>query len=73
MKNYQVITSDSIQAKPVLTITQIQYADSPYLQYDFFDSWGGCAVPVEGGEDFSKCLGRTIKYIKENCEGSRLG
>jgi hypothetical protein len=50
INSYHVIEENP--TKPVLTIGQVEYAGSPYLEYRI-TGWGGSAVPVEGGEDFS--------------------
>jgi hypothetical protein len=69
---YRVI-EENPNSKPAITISQVEYAGSPYLQYEI-TGWGGSAVPIEGGEDFSKCLGSSIKYVKHYCEkGGNLG
>jgi hypothetical protein len=70
--NYRVI-EDNPSSKPAIIIRQIEYAGSPYLQYEI-TNWGGSAVPIERGEEFCKTLGRSIKYVKEFCEkGGNLG
>lgn len=69
---YRVI-EENPNSKPALSITQVMYADTPYLQFDI-THWGGGAVPIEKGEEFSRSLGNSIKYVKENCEkGGNLG
>ncbi|MEG4009915.1 hypothetical protein QUA41_28680 [Microcoleus sp. Pol11C1] len=68
---YNVIEENP--SKPVLTIFHAEYGGRPYLQYEI-TGWGGSAVPVKGGEDFSKCLGSSIRYVKQYCEkGGNLG
>jgi len=66
INTYRIIEENPIQ--PAITIKQIEYAGSPYLQYEI-TGWGGSAVPIERGEEFSKSLGSSIKYVKRNCEG----
>ncbi|MEG4589719.1 hypothetical protein QUA54_31560 [Microcoleus sp. MOSTC5] len=69
---YRII-EENPSSKPAITISQIVYADEPYLQYEI-TNWGGSAVPIERGEEFSKALGSSIRYVKENCEkGGNLG
>ena len=68
---YRVIEKNP-NPKPAITISQIEYAGKPYLQYEI-TGWGGSASPIERAEEFSKYLGRSIKYVKENCEGGKLG
>ena len=69
---YRVI-EENPSSEPALTISQIEYAGSPYLQYRI-TNWGGGAVPIEESERFSKCLGSSIKYVKQHCEkGGNLG
>ena len=69
---YRII-EENPSSKPTLTIFQITHADVPYLQYQI-TGWGGSAVPIERGEEFSKALGSSIKYVKNNCEkGGNLG
>jgi hypothetical protein len=70
--NYRVIDTDP-NSEPVLTISQIEHAGQSYVKYEI-TGWGGSAVPVEGGEDFSKSLGSSIKYVKTFSEkGGDLG
>ena len=69
---YRII-EENPSSKPALTIFQITYADVPYLQYQI-TGWGGSAVPIEKGEEFSKALGSSIRYVKSHCEkGGNLG
>ncbi len=69
---YRVIEKNP-NYKPVITITKVSYADELYLKYEI-TNWGGSAVPIEKGEEFSKSLGNSIQYVKQNCEkGGNLG
>jgi hypothetical protein len=69
---YRVI-EENPNSEPTITITQISYADEVYLKYDI-TNWGGSAVPIEKGEEFSKSLGGSIKYVKNFCDkGGNLG
>lgn len=63
---YRII-DENPSSKPAVTITQVTYADTPYLQFEI-TNWGGGAVPIERGKEFSETLGRSIKYVKSNCE-----
>lgn len=70
--NYRVI-EENPSSKPAITISQIEYAGSPYIKYEI-TGWGGRASPIEDDKEFSKNLGSSIKYIKQNCEkGGNLG
>ncbi len=69
---YRVI-EENPNSKPAITINQIEYAGSLYLQYEI-TGWGGSATPIDDTERFSKALGGSIKYIKQHCEhGGNLG
>ena len=69
---YRVI-EENPNSNPVITISQVTYADEPFLQYKI-TNWGGGAVHIEKGEEFSKSLGNSIKYVKNFCEkGGNLG
>jgi hypothetical protein len=73
LANTYRIIEENPNPEPAITITQITYADKPFLEYRI-TNWGGGAVPIERGEEFSKALGSSIKYVKKHCEkGGNLG
>jgi hypothetical protein len=68
---YYVIEENPTE--PVLEIEEIEYADKPYLKYDFV-GWGGSAIPIEREDEFIDSLGRSVRWIKENgVNGGWLG
>ncbi|NJK77362.1 MAG: hypothetical protein HC786_20385 [Richelia sp. CSU_2_1] len=56
---------------PVVTIEEIEYANRPFLKYDFY-GWGGAGVQIEDTSRFCEEMGKSISYIKKYCEPRRF-